>query len=136
MREVSSAQSNVPSIHSLCVSGKNVTEIPYWDDFPPANLIETLRLKSTTTDQHEIARVEWFWRRRPKILCANLVFAFSYLSVLVCLFYYLPQTIFLLLVWIGARSSCFLVDCFRFVRWRNEYESSIKRAIIRLSDQK
>ena len=81
--------------------------ISNWDDFPPADLIETLRLKSTTTDKHEIARVEWFWRRRPKILCANLVFAFSYLSVLVCLFYYLPQTIFLLLVWIGAGSSCF-----------------------------
>ena len=56
------------------------------DDFSPADLIETLRLKSTTIDQHEIARVEWFWRRRPKILCANLVFAFSYLNVLVCLF--------------------------------------------------
>ena len=36
---------------------------------------------------------------------------------------------------LGAGASIIFVDCIRLARWRNEYESSIKR-VIRLSDRK
>ena len=105
------------------------------DEMPPAELIESLRLESGTIDQHEFSRAEWFWRRRSGILFTNLMVIFSYLTVAVCLFYYLPQTVLLLVAWIGARISCVFVDYIRLSRWRNEYGSTIKRAIY-LSDRK
>lgn len=105
------------------------------DEMSPAELIEALHLESVTIDQHEFARAEWFWRRRPEILFANFAVLLSYLIVAVCLFYYLPQTVLLLMTWIGAGASCIFVDNVRLTRWRNEYESSITRAI-HLSDRK
>ena len=105
------------------------------DEMPPAELIEALHFESVTIDQQEFARAEWFWRRRPEILFTNLAVALGYLTVAVCLFYYLPQTVLLLVPWIGAGASCIFVDNVRLTRWRNEYVSSIKRAI-HLSDRK
>ena len=110
--------------------------ISNWDELRPAGLIDSLHLKGAAINQPEFSRVEWFWRRRPKILCADPVIVFCYLTIVVCLFFYLPQTALLFLVSIAAGTSCVLVDNCRLTRWRNEYESSIKRAIIRLSDQK
>ena len=110
---------------------------PIWscDEMPPAELIKSLHLEKATIDQYEYSRAEWFWHRRPGILFTNLTVIFSYLTIAVCIFYDLPETTLLLVTWIGARASCVFVDYNRFTRWRNEYESSIKRAI-HLSDQK
>jgi hypothetical protein len=105
------------------------------DEMPPADLIKSLHLESATIDQDEFSRAEWFWHRRPGILFTNLPVFFSYLIVAVCLFYYLTQTVLLLVVWIGAGAISVFVDCIRLARWRNEYESSIKR-VIHLSDRK
>jgi hypothetical protein len=116
---------------------KNIGADNVWncDEMPPAELIESLHLESGKIDQQKFSRAEWFWRRRPGILFTNLMVIFSYLTVAVCLFYYLPQTVLLLVAWIGAGVSCVFVDYFRLSRWRNEYGSSIKRAI-HLSDRK
>jgi hypothetical protein len=105
------------------------------DELPPGEMIESLHLKKATIDPHEFLRAEWFWRRRPGILFTNLTVIFSYLTIAVCLSYYLPQTVLFLVTWIGAGTSCVFVDYVRLTRWRNEYESSIRRAIY-LSDRK
>jgi hypothetical protein len=105
------------------------------DEMPPAELIESFHLERATIDQQEFSRAEWFWRRRPRILFTNLTVIFSYLTVAVFFFYYVPQTALLLVVWISAGASCIFVDHIRLTRWRSEYESSIKRAI-HLSDPK
>jgi hypothetical protein len=112
-------------------SQKNIGADPIWncDEMPPAELFESFDIERTTIDQQEFSRAEWFWRRRPGILFTNPTVGFSYLIVAVCLFYYLPQTALLLVVWIGAGASCIFVDHIRLTRWRSEYESSIKRAI-------
>ena len=102
---------------------------------PPAELIEAFHIERATIDQQEFSRAEWFWRRRPEILFTNLTFFFSYLTVAVCFFYYVPQTALLLVVWIGGGASSIFLDHIRFTRWRGEYESSLKRAI-HLSDPK
>jgi hypothetical protein len=105
------------------------------DEMAPAELIESLHLESAVIDEQEFSRAEWFWRRRPEILFANITVLFTYLTVAVCLFYYLPQTVLLLVAWVGAGASSIFVDCIQLARWRNEYESSIKR-VIHLSDRK
>ena len=112
-------------------SQKNIGADPIWncDEMPPAELFESFDIERTTIDQQEFSRAEWFWRRRPGILFTNPTVGFSYLIVAVCLFYYLPQTALLLVVWIGAGAGCIFVDHIRLTRWRSEYESSIKRAI-------
>jgi hypothetical protein len=105
------------------------------DALPPRELIESLHLEAGKIDQHEFSRAEWFWRRRPGIVTTNVTVIFSYLTVAVCLFYYLPQTVLLLVAWIGAGASCVFADSIRLTRWRNEYQTSIERAI-HLSDRK
>ena len=123
-------------IHLFMYPRKKAGADPIWnyDELSPADLIESLQLEPDLINQKEFSRVEWFWSRRPKLLCENLVLFFCYLTVLVCLFYFIPQTISLLLVWVVAGASCAFVDFVRLNRWRNEYGSSIKRVIVHLRE--
>ena len=111
---------------------------PVWkyEELPPAALIESLNLEPGAIDQDEFGRAEWFWSRRPKVLSESVSFFFFYLTVAVCLFYLLPGSIPFLLLWIIAGASCAFVDGIRLNRWRLEYESSITRVVIHLSERK
>jgi hypothetical protein len=111
---------------------------PVWkyEELPPADLIKSLHLEAATIDQDEFGRAEWFWSRRPKVLSESVSFFFFYLTVAVCLFYLLPNTIPLLLLWIVAGASCTFVDGIHLNRWRKEYEASIKRVVIHLSERR
>lgn len=111
---------------------------PVWkyEELPPADLIKSLHVEAATIDQDEFWRAEWFWSRRPKVLSESVSFFFFYLTVAVCLFYLLPNTIPLLLLWIVAGASCAFVDGIHLNRWRKEYEASIKRVVIHLSERK
>jgi hypothetical protein len=106
------------------------------DEPSPADLIESLQLEQGAIDQDDFSRAEWFWNRRPRILCANLVFLFFYLIVIVCLFYFIPETTVFLIFWIGVGAICVFMDSIRLRRWRIEYELSISRIIDRLSNRK
>ena len=119
-------------------SRKKVAVDPIWkyEELPPTALIESLHLEPTTVDQDEFSRAEWFWSRRPKLLSESLSFFFLYLTVAVCLFYLLPDTIWFLLLWIIAGVSYASIDSICLNRWRNEYESSINRIVIHLSERK
>ena len=118
-------------------SRKNVGADTIWEyeELPPAALIKSLHLEPAAIDQDEFFRAEWFWSRRPKVLSERLSFIFSYLTVLVCLFYLVPDTIWSLLLWILAGASCVSIDRIRINRWRNEYESSIKGIVVNLSER-
>jgi hypothetical protein len=102
-----------------------------YDELSPADLIESLNLEPAVIDRDEFSRAEWFWSRRPKVLLENLIFLFCYTIVFVCLLYLVPESCLLLFVWTVAGASCAFVEWFRLERWRNEYESSIKRALFR-----
>ena len=125
-------------IISIMHSPKKVEADPIWkyEELPPTALIESLHLEPTTVDQDEFSRAEWFWSRRPKVLSESLSFFFLYLTVAVCLFYLLPDTIWFLLLWVIAGVSCASIECICLDRWRNEYESSINRIVIHLSERK
>src|SRR6476659_619727 len=98
-----------------------------YEELPPARLVKSLHLEEAKTDSEEFSRAEWFWERRPKVLCENLLFLFCYIIVLVCLLYLAPGSFISLLVWMAAAAGCVLIDGHRLHRWRSEYESSIKR---------
>jgi hypothetical protein len=126
-----------PSFISIMHSRKKVDAYPVWkyEELPPAALIKSLHLEPTVIDEDEFSRAEWFWNRRPKVLSESLSFVFLYLTVLVCLLYLVPDTISFILLWIVAGASCASVDRIRLDRWRNEYESNIKRVVIHLSER-
>ena len=104
-------------------------------DVPPSALIKSFHLERSSIRPDELTRAEWFWNRRPKILCENLACVFCYIIVSLCLLYRVPESVPLLLVWMVAGVSCAVVDSVRLYRWRNEYRSSIKRAIAHLLDR-
>jgi hypothetical protein len=118
--------------------GKKFDADPVWkyEELPPTALIKSLHLEPAAIDQDEFRRAEWFWSRRPKVLSESLGFFFFYLTVAVCLFYLVPDTIPFLLLWIVAGASCAYVDHIYLNWWRTEYESSIKRIVIHLSERK
>jgi hypothetical protein len=117
---------------------KDVDGNPAWkyEELPPAALIESLHLEPVEIDQDEFGRAEWFWSRRPKVLSESVCLFFFYLTVAVCLFYLLPGTIPFLFLWIVAGASCAFIDGIYLNRWRKEYESSITRVPIHLSERK
>ena len=106
-----------------------VDQIWNYTELCPADLIKSLHLENAAINQEEVVRVEWFWNRRPRIQCANLIFCLVYIIVLVCLIYLVPQSALLLFVWVAAGASYVFADGIRLDRWRKEYASSIKRLI-------
>ena len=107
-----------------------------YEELPPADLVKSLHLEPAAINHDEFSRADWFWSRRPMVLSKSVSFFFFYLTVAVCLFYLLPDSIPFLLLWIVAGASCAFVDGIRLNGWRHEYESSITRVVIHLSERK
>src|ERR1700720_4425230 len=42
-----------------------------YDELPPAQLLAKLKLDECLADKHELARTEFFWRRRPRLFRAT-----------------------------------------------------------------
>jgi hypothetical protein len=112
--------------------GKKIGADPIWNcpKLSPADLIESSDLKPALINQEELLRAEWFWNRRPKVLFANMLLLFSYILILVCLLYFLPERAAPALSWMVVGASGVVVDRVRLDRWRREYELSIKRLIL------
>jgi hypothetical protein len=106
-----------------------------YDKQTPGDVIKSLHLERAAINQDEFARAEWFWNRRPKALCETLVFYFCYIVVFVCLLYFVPHDVPLFILWFATAVIFGIVDCIRVDRWRNEYRSSIKRAIAHLLER-
>jgi hypothetical protein len=105
---------------------------------PPMTLMNSFHLERASINQDELLRAEWFWNRRPKLLCETLTCVFCYIIVFLCLLCLLccdPESLPLLLVWMVAGVSRAFVDCVRLDRWTKEYKSSIKRVIVRLLER-
>jgi hypothetical protein len=119
-------------------SRKKVAANAVWkyQEVPPSALIKSLDLEPASVDQDEFARAEWFWSRRPKALWESLGFFFFYVTVVACLLYLIPDSIWFLLLWILTGASWVAIDGILLNRWRREYESSIKRMVVRLSERK
>jgi hypothetical protein len=112
---------------------KTVGADSIYDERPPGDVIRSLHLERAAINQDEFSRAEWFWNRRPKLVCETLIFYFLYIAVFCGLFYLVPKNVLLFFLWFVAGVGCALVDCVRIDRWRNEYKSSVKRVIVNRS---
>lgn len=81
-------------------------------------------------DHWERVRAEWMWQHRPKAFLGIGAFGYALLIVVSVSLFFIPVIgIFLEAVWL---LTCFLlaaVDVVRDVRWRRDYERSLRRLI-------
>jgi len=98
-----------------------------YEQLSPVHILEKSKLHRNSTDIDELARAEWFWSRRPRLLPAA--------SCIVWLILVLGLPFWLLsFLVIGAPLlviAAVVVDAeiVRSVRWRGQYESTIVRLI-------
>ena len=98
-----------------------------YDELSPLPLLEKLKLAECPADKDELARAEFFWSRRPRLLPAT-----GYI-VLFILLLGLPYWLFIvpaigvpLLIISAVVVNTGIVQS---VRWRRQYELSINRLI-------
>jgi hypothetical protein len=98
-----------------------------YDELSPVQLLEKLKLNKHPTDKDELARAEFFWNRRPRLLPATgyIVWIISALGLPVWLFVFPAIGLPLLII------SAVVVNAgiVRSVRWRSQYEISIGRLV-------
>jgi hypothetical protein len=124
--------------YALMYPGKKVGADPIWrcPELCPADLIKLFDLDPALINQDELLRAEWFWNRKPSVLCANLLVLFSYMVIFVCLIYFLPECAAPVVVWLLLGAGGVVFDCVRLDRWEREYQLSIKRLILHLPKRK
>jgi hypothetical protein len=100
-----------------------------YNELSPVQLLEKLKLNKHPTDKDELARAEFFWSRRPRLLPATgyILWIIAALGLPVWLFVFPAIGLPLLIV------SAVVVNAgiVRSVRWRRQYETSIGRLIRR-----
>jgi hypothetical protein len=100
---------------------------PHWkyEQLSPVQLLEKSKLPRNSTDIDELARANWFWSRRPRLLptASWIVWLIVVLGVPFWLFSIPAFGVPLLII------AAVIVDTeiVRSVRWRRQYESSIGR---------
>jgi hypothetical protein len=99
-------------------------------ELSPAQLLEGLKLLRYSRDHDELARANWFWGRRPRLLPAAsfMVWLTVALGLPFWLFIVPPVGVPLLIIAVLISNT----DIVRSVRWRRQYELSIDR-LIRIS---
>jgi hypothetical protein len=98
-----------------------------FDELPPVQLLNKSQLDEHLPDKDELARAEFFWRRRPRLLPATgfLLWIILTLGLPFWLFTVPAIGVPLLII------AMVVVDTgiVRSVRWRRQYELSIDRLI-------
>ncbi len=98
-----------------------------YDELPPVPLWEKSQLDERVADKDELARAEFFWRRRPRLLPATGFLVWIILALGLPFWLFTVPAIGVPLLIIGT----VVVDTgiVRSVRWRRQYELSIDRLI-------
>ena len=98
-----------------------------YDELSPVQLLEKLNLNKHPTDKDELARTEFFWSRRPRLLPVTgyIVWLIVALGLPFWLFIVPAIGVPLLIVSTVIANT----DIVRSVRWRRQYELSIDRLI-------
>ena len=99
-----------------------------YERLPPVQLLEKSGLPRYSTDNDELARANWFWSRRPRLLPAAscMVWLMVALGLPFWLVIVPPIGVPLLIIAAVIIAS---IDIVRSVRWRRQYELSIDRLI-------
>jgi hypothetical protein len=96
-----------------------------YDELSPVQLLEKLKPAQCPLDKDELARAEFFWRRRPRLLSAITYIAWLIAALGLPFWLFIAPAIGVpLLVLFTVLANTNIV---RSVRWRREYESSLDR---------
>ena len=98
-----------------------------YEQLSPVELLEKAKLHRNLTDIDELARAEWFWSRRPRLLptASCIVWLVVVLGLPFWLFSIPAIGVpFLIIAMVIVQT-----EIVRSVRWRRQYESSIGRLI-------
>jgi hypothetical protein len=93
----------------------------------PVQLLEKLKLDSCAKNHDELARAEWFWSRRPRLLPVASYVAWLLVALGLPLWLFVVPAIGVPLLIIAAVAVD--TEIVRSVRWRRQYEVSIDRLI-------
>jgi hypothetical protein len=98
-----------------------------YEQLSPLQLLEKSKLQRNSTDIDELARADWFWSRRPRLLPAAscIVWLIVVLGLPFWLFS-IPAIGMPLLIIAAVIVD---IEIVRSVRWRRQYESTIGRLI-------
>lgn len=117
----------------------------FWRDFnqendwrfpeaAPAQLQELLGYP--IANSAERVRVEWMWRRKPKLILGEGAGGYCIVVGVAVALLLVPGTGILLdLIWLVANSLAVASDTVRTNRWRRDYESALDR-LIRTMDKR
>jgi hypothetical protein len=121
---------------------RDLTSEPVWkyEKLPPVLLVELTKLDLFEVGDSELARVHWFWSRRPKLplhettgllvagLCVTLSLAIAFVAWPETS---TPERVAEMIISLLALVAAIYLIAHRigFVRWRREYELSIDRLI-------
>jgi hypothetical protein len=119
--------------------GKRLVEL--WQDFqhdqnwkyeelPPAQLLENLRLPKYSRNRDELARADWFWSCRPRLLTAAGDMVWLLVTLGLPLWLFIVPSIGVPFIIVSA--MIVNTQIVRSVGWRRDYELSIDR-LIRIS---
>jgi hypothetical protein len=96
-----------------------------YDELSPLQLLEKLKPAQCPLDKDELARAEFFWRRRPRFLSAITYVAWLIAALGLPFWLFIAPAIGVpLLILFTVLANTHIV---RSVRWRREYESSLDR---------
>ena len=98
-----------------------------YDELSPLPLLEKLKLAECPADKDELARAEFFWRRRPRLLLATGYILWIIVALGLPVWLFVFQAIGVPLLIISA--VVVYTGIVRSVRWRRQYELSIDRLI-------
>jgi hypothetical protein len=123
----SSAKSNLTKC--LVEAWRNLEAEQRWkyDELSPVQLLKKLKLDRYPLNQDELARAEFFWSRRPRLLTATGYVAWLIVALGLPFWVFMVPAIGVPLLVLSA----VVVDTgiIRSVRWRRQYELSIDRLI-------
>ena len=106
---------------------RDLRDDPHWkyERLSPVRLLEKSGLRRHLIDNDELARANWFWRRRPRLLSvvSSIVWLIVALGLPLWLFIVPVIGVPLLIV----APLIVNTDIVQSARWRRQYESSIDR---------
>jgi hypothetical protein len=98
-----------------------------YDELSPIQLLEKLKLDDCPADKDELARAEFFWSRRPRVLpsVTCILWFIVPLGLPLWLLNIAAIGVPLLITWVVVGATGIVGS----VRWRRQYELSIDRLI-------
>jgi hypothetical protein len=97
-------------------------------ELPPADLHRWLALDLGLVDDGELERVQWLWKRKPRVVLGENMLGYLLLVSVGVVFLFIPQLgLPLDGVWLLAIFSLNAAETVRTVRWRRDYEAAVWR---------